>query len=97
MSKEKMYECEQKKPFMVIEEPGKRVNKWTVVKVSDISADPKPEIRCMHCHGPVKLHKQKVPHGPMDHVEHKERQDSEGCKGGFYFQGTHKMSEHPIE
>jgi uncharacterized protein with PIN domain len=96
MAKEQMHECEQKKPFMVIGEPGKRVNKWAVVKVSDISAASKPEIRCMHCHGPLKLHKPKVPRGPMEHIEHKERQDSEGCEGGIYFKGTHKMSQHPI-
>lgn len=93
----KMYECEQKKPFVVIGAPDKRVSKWAVVKVSDIVAKSQPDIRCMYCHGPVKLHKQKGPHGHMDHVQHKERSDSEGCEGGFYFQGTQKMSEHPVE
>ena len=53
MAKEQMYECEQKKPFVVIGEPGKRVIKWAVVKVADISAVSKPEIRCMHYHGVI--------------------------------------------
>jgi hypothetical protein len=30
-------------------------------------------------------------------VEHRYRQDSESCKGGYYFKGAHKISSHPVE
>jgi hypothetical protein len=45
----------------------------------------------------VRVHKQKVGRGPEDHVEHRSRQDSERCRGGIYFKGTHQMSLMPVE
>jgi hypothetical protein len=50
----------------------------------------------MHCQGEVRVHRQQVEHGPQDHVEHRSRKDSEGCKGGHYFQGMHRLSSRPV-
>ncbi len=88
-----MTRCEQKKQFMVDE---KRVWKWVDVEVSKIIGTPH-EIRCLHCHGAVRLHKQRVNHGPQDHVEHRSKQDSEHCPGGHYFKGGKpRLSTQPV-
>jgi hypothetical protein len=50
----------------------------------------------MHCHGAVRIHRQKVANGPQDHVEHRSRQDSQGCRGGIYFDGNHRLSASPV-
>ena len=89
-----MTKCEQKKPFM---RDGKMVLEWTQAPVSTLTSGARRDIRCMHCHGPVRVHKKNVDHGPVDHVEHRSRQDSERCKGGTYFKGTHLMSLHPVQ
>ena len=89
-----MNQCEAKKLFL---RDDKKVKVWTVVPVSRLESGSSTEIRCMHCHGEVRVHKQKVEHGPTDHVEHRSRQDSKGCKGGIYFEGTHQLSLKPVE
>ncbi len=89
-----MYSCEKKWPFM---ENDKKVLRWKIVEVSTQESGGSGSIRCMHCHGRVRVHKKKVPHGPDDHVEHLTRGDSEGCKGGIHFKGTHRMSSDPVE
>lgn len=94
MAHDLMYECEQRKPFILA---GRRALVWMVGPVSDLQSGTAQGVRCMHCHGAVRVHKQKVSHGPKDHVEHKSRQDSERCKGGVYFKGLHQLSLMPIE
>lgn len=94
MATGQMYRCEQKKTF--VEPNGSYVQRWTEIEVSKVGGDDKKKIRCMHCHGRVRVHNQKVEHGPQDHVEHLSRQDSEGCKGGFHFQGEHRQSLEPV-
>lgn len=84
-----MKECEQKRPFM---RDGKKVLEWAKTPVSALESGADRSIRCLHCHGAVQVHKRKVPHGPEDHVEHRSRQDSERCRGGAYFKGTHMIS-----
>lgn len=89
-----MKRCEQRKQF-------KRGNGeyewiWTEVAVSDALGADAGDIRCLHCRGAVRLHRQLVPHGPEDHVEHRSRQDSEHCKGGSYFKGEHRLSLEPV-
>lgn len=89
-----MIECDRRTLY---KRNGERVWDWKRVKVADL--DPSVtsrDIRCAHCHGKVRLHKQQVDHGPQDHVEHYSRQDSEGCRGGIYFQGTDRMSSNPV-
>ncbi len=94
MSHDLMTKCEQKKLYVI---DGNRVWTWIAVSVSDLPSGGNIDIRCMHCHGEVRVHKQQVEHGPTDHVEHRSRQDSENCKGGSYFKGNHKISSEPIQ
>jgi len=89
-----MKECQQKRLFI---RNGKRVFDWVPVAVSSLESGNAQDIRCLYCYGQVQVHKQKAPHGPADHVEHRSRQDSERCKGGAYFKGTHQMSLMPVE
>jgi len=89
-----MTQCEQRKLFI---ENGKEVTRWSVVPVSKLYGAPPADIRCMHCHGAVRVHKRQVEHGPQDHVEHRSRQDSEHCKGGIYFKGVHRLSTAPVK
>ncbi len=70
-----MTQCEQKKQFLV---KDKREWRWTEVPVSRVIGLAYEAIRCLHCHGAVRLHKQRSANGPKDHVEHRSRQDSEG-------------------
>jgi hypothetical protein len=88
-----MNQCEAKRLFLRDE---KKVREWTVTPVSRLETGGSTEIRCMHCHGAVRVHKQKVAHGPADHVEHLSRQDSTGCMGGHHFDGNHRMSLIPV-
>lgn len=88
-----MTQCEQKKLYLV---NGKEVDRWVVVAADTLEGVAPDRIRCMHCFGAVRLHKQQVAHGPQDHVEHRSRQDSQGCRGGSYFQGTHTQSLQPV-
>jgi hypothetical protein len=88
-----MTRCEERRQYVI---DGKREWRWKEVPVSKaIGASPK-DIRCMHCHGAVRIHRQQVEHGPQDHVEHRSRQDSEGCRAGVYFMGEHRMSTSPV-
>ena len=89
-----MNNCEAKKLFL---RNDKKVREWTVTPVSDLVSGSSADIRCMHCHGAVKVHRQQVSHGPTDHAEHRSKQDSKGCKGGIYFEGVHQMSQNPVE
>ena len=86
-------QCEQKKQFMVGE---KREWRWVQVAVSRAIGAAPEAIRCMHCHGAVRIHKQRVADGPQDHVEHRSRQDSENCRAGIYFKGKHSRSSQPV-
>lgn len=90
-----MHECEVKRPF--IETGGNKTMKWVVKPVSSIGSTPNTGIRCMHCYGAVRVHKQQVEHGPRDHVEHLRHADSVDCRGGHQFAGTHNMSAERIE
>ena len=90
-----MYHCEQKKLFMV---DGVKVPRWVERDVAGLTSGASKDrsIRCMHCHGAVRVHLQQVDHGPADHVEHLHRQDSEHCRGGAYFKGDHRESQMPV-
>lgn len=98
MGKDLMYDCERKARFLDRSCPtdrSKRTFAWLPVKVVDVPDN--GDIRCRHCQGSVKIHRQQTPNGPADHVEHKTRTDSENCKGGFYFKGVHRISLRPVE
>ena len=85
--------CQQKKTFKENNEVNHR---WVDVEASSLEGVDGKKIRCMHCKGAVKLCKRKIENGPMDHVRHKSRQDSEGCKAGEHFQGVHRESTEPV-
>jgi hypothetical protein len=88
-----MVRCEEKREFRV---EGGTEWRWKDVPVSQVIGADRSTIRCMHCHGAVRVHRQQVTHGPQDHVEHLLRQDSEGCKGGHHFDGKHRPSSQPV-
>jgi len=93
MQHDMMLKCERKARFKINDE---KVWKWVEVDVAALPSGEQPEIRCIHCHGRVRVHKQNVAHGPQDHAEHMSRQDSENCRGGHYFKGEHKISLQPV-
>lgn len=90
-----MFECEQKKEFQV---GGTIERRWAQVSASLVDGVSRELLRCMHCHGEVRFHKQRQEHGTRDHVEHRSRADSIGCRGGHYFEGgPHRMSLNPVK
>jgi hypothetical protein len=88
-----MLRCEQRRDYKVNDGYERR---WKEVPVSEAVGAQPSDIRCMHCHGAVRIHQRQVEHGPRDHVEHRLRQDSESCRAGIYFRGEHKMSTQPV-
>ena len=93
MSLDRMTRCEQRTKFKV---NGAYEWRWKEIDVADALDPSVSPIRCAYCHGRVRLHRQHVEHGPQDHVEHMSRADSEGCRGGHYFQPPHRMSSNPV-
>ena len=70
---------------------------WTVRSVTGIpTSGEQPDVRCQHCHGAVRVHKQQVPHGPADHVEHVSSSDAAHCVGGDAYKPPHRMSATPV-
>lgn len=88
------YECEIKTPYIV---DGQKVHKWKPISATELDTRENRPIRCAGCHGRVRVHKQQQSDGTPDHVEHLSRQDSKGCPYGIYFDGTQRMSKHPVE
>lgn len=94
MPRDMMTQCEQKTEFR---RPGGDVWEWKVVPVTRVLEVPRERLRCMHCHGAVRVHRRQVEHGPQDHVEHLLRQDSEHCPGGVHYTGQFQFSSQPVE
>lgn len=89
-----MLECEKRTLFKRGEA---KVWAWKRVLVADLmSGAAFPDIRCAHCHGRIRVHRRHAESGPQDHVEHSSHQDSEGCRGGHYFLGSHRLSSSPV-
>jgi hypothetical protein len=88
-----MTECEVNRLFV---KDGVKQREWVARPVTELVSGHNDSIRCVHCQGAVRVHKQQVNHGPQDHVEHLARRDSEGCRGGHHYCGTHSMSSEPI-
>lgn len=94
MPRDLMTECERRTLYKI---NGVRQWRWKAVRVADIiDVVPAADVRCADCSGAIRLSKQKVATGPQDHAEHRVRRDSEGCRAGQYFQGTHRMSSSPV-
>ena len=79
-----MLKFERKALFKINDE---KVWKWVEAEVASLHSGKEQAIRCIHCHGQVRVHKQQVVHGTQEHVEHLSRKDSENCRGGHYFNG----------
>lgn len=95
MAYSEMTRCEQKKEFLV---EGVSQWRWVEVAASSVVGISRDRLRCLQCHGAVRLHRQQVDHGPQDHLEHRSHKDSEHCRAGHYFNGgEHRMSSQPIE
>lgn len=94
MAHDLMYRCEQKKRFL---EDGTKVWRWVERDVSGLESGRRDDVRCLHCHGAVRVHVKQVENGPADHVEHIRRVDSEGCRAGSYVKGAHVPSQLPVE
>lgn len=94
MSHSLMLKCEQKRVQIIA---GKTSQRWVEVSASELPSGMQPDIRCIHCHGKVRVHRKHVEHGPRDHVEHVSRQDSENCRGGHHFKGKHRMSSQQVQ
>ena len=103
MNEENIYECEirlLKKNLAT----GERYYDWKVVPVREaIESSPRREdVRCMSCHGRVKLLNQYGNTGNAPHAVHHSRQDSSYCELGFYFRQAKdgrmaKLSGMPVE
>ncbi len=89
----RMYTCEVELPFV---RDGVKVMEWRERPVRTL--DGTRRIRCLYCHGRVRVHRQNVAGGPSDHVEHLAgSSDVDNCQRGDRFTGTHKMSTDPVE
>lgn len=94
MPKGLMTRCEEKRLFKI---EDKKVWRWVEIPVADISGDGTSTIRCMHCHGAIKLHTSKAKTAGEGQVVHRARVDSDHCKGGHEFQGSQTRSSKPVE
>lgn len=89
---DKVFKCEVKVPFR---EGGTTVRRWTVKPVTQVNDG--AEVRCLECHGEVRIHRKKKADGVPDHVEHCKRADSESCSLGHYFKGVSEPSQWPVD
>jgi hypothetical protein len=94
MPHDMMVRCERRTQYKI---DGRYEWRWKEVDVAEMPTTSPRKIRCLYCHGAVRVHRQQIPQGPRDHVEHRSRRDSEGCPGGHYFQGIARLSSNPIE
>lgn len=92
-----MTACEVKRPFK--RDGVNKTYEWTRVEVSALgSLATKGGLRCLHCHGAVKVPKQRKNQPAPAVVVHEEAADAEICRGGgAHFKGTHRRSSHPVK
>ena len=94
MTENLMTRCETKRLYKV---DGTKAWRWVEVAVADVSGDPAPEIRCLHCHGAVKVNKSKAKADAEPHVTHKARVDTDNCQSGRGAQNGVGLSSKPVE
>src|SRR5215207_3158003 len=87
-----MTACEVKRPFK--RDGVNKTYEWTRVEVGALgSLATKGGLRCLHCHGAVKLPKPKKSQPVPDAVVHEEAADAVNCRGGgALFKGEHRRS-----
>lgn len=89
-----LLECDVRVPVM---RDGKKIREWRTKPVTAAKGADRADIRCKHCHGRVRIHEQKDPQGPADHVEHLDSDDTKHCRAGSNnATGTHRMSLTPV-
>ncbi|PYV18549.1 MAG: hypothetical protein DMG21_04570 [Acidobacteria bacterium] len=90
---DKIFECEvrQWKPDP---STGKGAPLWVVMPVDKAIQLADVTIRCMKCHGPIRLHRAGPLGVPRAHAEHLRRHP--GCPLGDCFDGTFRTSPTPI-
>lgn len=95
VSRSLMTKVEAKKLFRL--PTGGYESRWEICPVDRALQVAYKEVRCAHCHGAVRLHASHTEGSPAAHAEHLSKSDSTGCKGGYYFDGSHRMSGAPVE
>jgi hypothetical protein len=87
MADSAMDRCEVKRLFKV---NGVKEVRWVSVAVADVAKDSEPQLRCIFCHGAVKLNK------GGDYVLHRWRADGDNCPGGSGPRGAQGLSSNPL-
>ena len=72
-----------------------RGSKWEVMPVEEAFVLGDVTIRCMKCHGPIRLHRAGPNGVPRAHAEHRRRH--RGCPLGDCFDGNFRLSPTPVE
>ncbi len=92
-----MTACEVKRPFK--RDGVNKTYEWTRVEVTALgSLATKGGLRCLHCHGAVKVPKPRKSQPVPDAVVHEEAADAGNCRGGgALFKGDHRRSSHPLK
>ena len=93
MPHDMMTRCERRTKY---KSGGEYEWRWKESPVAHAIGSLTTNLRCLHCHGEVRLHRRQAEDGPEDHVQHRWRKDSEACEGGHYFKGVHQASSRPI-
>ena len=88
-----MTRCETKRLYKV---NGAKEWRWVEVAVADVASDDAREIRCVHCHGAIKVHKTKAD-ASQEHVRHRSRADADNCQAGRGSNGSIGLSSNPVE
>ena len=83
VERERFYECEVKRRR--VRATGGYEPFWKVKTITDALDDNDTEFRCKSCGGAVKLYKRRSEDGPIAHIEHKLKSDSEYCAQGLHF------------
>jgi hypothetical protein len=76
---------------------GKYEKEIEAINVSRYTRSPK--IRCIHCHGAIRIHKPWIADSIKDHFEHLNTSDTIDCCEGYQHnpRHNHKMSKFPVE
>ncbi len=83
VEREKLYECEVERRRVAA--GGGYEPFWKVKSVKDAIDDADVKMRCKDCGGELKVFKSHKVGGPLPHVEHKVKADSEYCPMGMLF------------
>jgi hypothetical protein len=88
------YEC-QIRTWVKDPQTGKRVPAWVDISVAKARQLADVTVRCIECHGPIRLHAPGPHNVPRAHAEHRSR--FAGCSLGDCFDGTKRRSATPLE